>query len=405
MMSPLRKILELSEKPERIVVGLMSGTSADSIATAVCRARGSASPGAGERVTLPGPRLNLLHYQEFAFPAAVRQTIIEVNQLDVRSIAELNVTVGELFAEACLRAIEGAGMSRADLDLVGSHGQTVYHHSSVPGTTRATLQVGDGDVIAEWTGALVISDFRSRDIAAGGEGAPLTPLADRQFFPSEPEGVGTRRIVLNLGGIANITVLEPNPAHDFGFDTGPANALLDRLAVRITGGRLTYDRDGEIARQGLVNEPLLKRMLETDPYLSAPPPKSTGFEMYGDAFLDQAEDEHGGSDADLMATLTEFTARSIAQAIVRFVLNPPVHLIIVAGGGARNPFLIERIRKSTLSIPIRDSADFGIPSLARESMAFALFADEALMGRPTSMPNITGIRHPAILGKWSLPPL
>jgi anhydro-N-acetylmuramic acid kinase len=285
------------------------------------------------------------------------------------------------------------------VDLIGSHGQTVYHHSSVPGAMRATLQVGDGDVIAERTGLPVVADFRARDIAAGGEGAPISPYADLVLFGSRGPA---RRAVLNLGGIANITALDADPARAFGFDSGPANSLLDRLARKLSDGTLSCDRDGQIAASGRVHEKLVDTLMATDSYLAKEPPKSTGFEMYGDAFVARAAALHGGFDADLMATLVEFTARSVAQAFARFV--PPVDEVISAGGGVRNPVLIDRIAALLAPARLLRSDDLGVPSEAREAMAFAVLANEAIHGHPTSLPSVTGAARAAVLGKLCFPP-
>ncbi|AGA28895.1 anhydro-N-acetylmuramic acid kinase [Singulisphaera acidiphila] len=400
-MSPiLQRLLELSAKPARIVLGLISGTSADAISVAICRIKGGGIPTPGN----PGAEVELIQYYEHPYAASVRRQVFGAADLNVRTIAELHVQVGELFADACLSAIQAAKLTPEEIDLIGSHGQTLYHHSSMPGVPRATLQVGDGDQIAERTGICVISDFRSRDIAAGGEGAPLTPFSDLILYAG-PAGASAnrRRVILNLGGIANVTILDPDPDRVFGFDTGPANSLLDRLAVQLSGGELTCDLDGRLARSGTVNAALLDDLLTTDPFLQRRPPKSTGFEMYGDAFLERAVAAHGRRDHDLMATLTEFTARSITKALDRFVVDPPVGEIIVAGGGARNPALMERIRANMNPVPVRDSEEVGVSSSAREAMAFALFANEALLGHPTSLPSVTGARTPVILGKWSFP--
>jgi anhydro-N-acetylmuramic acid kinase len=334
-MSRIGKHLEkLTSKDARIVVRLISGTSADSIDVAVCRIAGAGVP----RADRAEASVELLHYDEHPYEADVREQILELQRLNVASIAELNVRVGELFARAALETLTAAGLSASDVDLVGSHGQTVYHHSSIPGARRATLQVGDGDMIAERLGVTVIADFRARDIAAGGEGAPISPLADMILF-GHLEGKG--RAVLNLGGLANVTSLDRDPSRVFGFDTGPANSLLDRLARKLSSGSLSYDRDGEIAGSGRVDERLVETLLESDAYLAKAPPKSTGFEMYGDAFVARAAELHGGYGADLMATLTEFTARSIALNFARFV--PPVDVVIAAGGGVRNPVLLARL--------------------------------------------------------------
>jgi anhydro-N-acetylmuramic acid kinase len=394
-MNPIAQHLDdLTRKQSRIVVGMISGTSADSIDVAICRIKGCGLASADR----PGTKVDLLHYGEEPYDLEVRRRILDVEQLDVRGIAELHVKVGDLFARACVAAVHKAGLTLQDIDLIGSHGQTVYHHSSVPGAMRATFQVGDGDVIAEATGALVVTDFRARDIAAGGEGAPISTLADLILFSSQG---AARRAVLNLGGIANITVLDSDPMRVFGFDTGPANSLLDRLARRLSRGELDCDRDGKIASVGQINEELVDTLLRTDPYLARKPPKSTGFEMYGEAFIDRAAALHGGVDANLMATLTEFTARTVAQAFSQFV--PRVDEVIVAGGGAENPALLGRIAALLAPARLLRSDDLSVPGQAREAMAFAILANEAIHGHATSLPAVTGARHGATLGKFCLP--
>jgi anhydro-N-acetylmuramic acid kinase len=396
-MNPIARHLdELTRKQSRIVVGMISGTSADSIDVAICRIKGSGLP----RADVSGAAVELLHYGEERYDPEVRRRILDVDRLNVRGIAQLHVKVGDIFARACVAAVLEAGLTSRDIDLIGSHGQTVYHHSSVPGAMRATLQVGDGDVIAEATGTLVVTDFRARDIAAGGEGAPISPLADLILFSSH----GTaRRAVLNLGGIANITVLDSDPARVFGFDTGPANSLLDRLARRLSRGELDCDRDSQFASAGQINEQLVETLMRTDPYLARKPPKSTGFEMYGEAFIDHVAALHGGVDANLMATLTEFTARTVAGAFAQFV--PAVDEVITAGGGVCNPVLIKRISELLAPARLLRSDDLGVPSQAREAMAFAILANEAIHGNATSLPAVTGARHGAVLGKLCLPPL
>jgi anhydro-N-acetylmuramic acid kinase len=395
MTHPLSDLLERSRKPSRLVVGLMSGTSADSIDVAICRMTGQG----GEL------EVDLLHYREHPHDSEVKRRVLGAAGLDVRGIAELNVRIGEAFAAACLATLEATGLSPREVDLVGSHGQTIYHHSGVASALRATLQVGDGDVIAVRTGRYVISDFRARDIAAGGEGAPLSPVADVVLFGKRGQDkTRPRWAILNLGGIANLTVLGDDPARVFGFDTGPANAPLDRLARRLSGDTLACDRDGQFARAGRVNERLLAQLLASDSFLARRPPKSTGFEMYGDAFVARAAEQHGGFDAGLMATLTEFVARTIALGLRQCAeLGPPVEEVVAAGGGVKNPALMERIASALAPIPLRRSDELGVPSDAREAMAFAVLADMTLRGLTACLPPITGAAAAKLLGKLSFP--
>ena len=394
MVHPFSDLVERSRRSSRLVVGLMSGTSADSIDVAICQMMGQGGEVGAE----------LLHYREHPHDPEIRRRVIGIGELDVRGIAELHVMVGEAFASDCLTTLEEAGLSPNDIDLIGSHGQTVYHHSGVEDAIRATLQVGDGDVIAVRTGCPVVSDFRARDIAAGGEGAPLSPIADVVLFGGRAGQEPRRRAILNLGGIANLTVLHDDPARVFGFDTGPANSPLDRLARRLSGGGLGCDRDGQLARAGRVNESLLVGLLANDPFLARRPPKSTGFEMYGDAFVARVAVRHGGFDADLMATLTEFVARTIARGVDQCSqLGPPVEEVIAAGGGVENPALMERIAEALSPIPVRRSDEFGVPSNAREAMAFAVLADMTLRGQAAHLPPVTGAAAPKLLGKLSFP--
>jgi anhydro-N-acetylmuramic acid kinase len=403
MLELLERMVAVAKKPERTVVGVLSGTSADAIDVAVCRIRGGGVPRPGR----PGARVELLHYQEFDHHPSLRPRLQAVDQLRPRDVSELNVELGEAFAEACLGALAACGLTAADVDLVGSHGQTLYHHSSVPGAVRATLQLGDADVIAERTGLPVIADFRARDIAAGGEGAPISPVADCILFASREGPAGpSRRVIVNLGGIANVTILHEDPAQIYGFDTGPGNALIDRLARSLTNDAQGYDRDGLLAGQGLVDEPLLERLLAEDPFLKKRPPKSTGFEHYGDAFVAEAAAAHGRYDNDLMATLTEYTARALAGALDEFVAaERPIDEIVLAGGGVKNPVLLRRIEGLVAPVPVRRSDDLGVPSDAREAMVFAILANEALLGQPAAWPRITGARRPAVLGRLAFPPV
>jgi anhydro-N-acetylmuramic acid kinase len=388
----IRRLAALAERPA-CVVGLLSGTSADAIEAAICRI----TPAAGGE-----PTVQLLSHTSHPHDPEVHHWIARADALGARQLAELHRRLGQRFSRACLDAIAAGGLRPRDVDLVGSHGQTLYHHSRMPGAERATLQLGEGDEIAEATGLPVVCDFRARDIAAGGEGAPISPIADLALFRSTgPHG---RRAVLNLGGIANLTVLDADPARILGFDVGPGNALLDRLTRRLTGGRQAFDADGRIAAGGTVLPDLLGRWLGDDAFLAQPPPKSTGFEMYGDALLEQLISRHGRADADLLATVSEFTAQSLARALADHVtadLQPGE--LVVAGGGACNPDLMRRIAAAIAPRVVTRSDALGVPPLAREAMAFAVLAYRTILGRPSTWPGLTGAARPVVLGKLALP--
>jgi anhydro-N-acetylmuramic acid kinase len=392
----LRRLAELPQRPA-LVVGLLSGTSADGIDAAVCRITPAEKIEDGDL-----PRVELLHHFHSPHDPEVHDWIAGCGTLGARRLAELNRRLGQRFAEACLAAIKSSGLQPEQIDLVGSHGQTLYHHSRMPGVQRCTLQLGDADEIAELTGLPVVADFRARDIAAGGEGAPITPIADLVLFRAfGPHG---RRAVLNLGGIANLTVLDDNPSRILGFDIGPGNALLDRLARRLTGGQLAYDVDCRLGAAGKVNQSLLDRWLADDEFLKQRPPKSTGFEMYGDEMQTRLEQWHGRLDADLLATAAEFTSQAIARALSDFLDEErwPGE-VVVAGGGAFNPDLMRRITAAVAPRVVTRSDELGVPAAAREAMSFAILAHRTIFGLPSTWPGTTGARHPVVLGKLSFP--
>jgi anhydro-N-acetylmuramic acid kinase len=392
----LQRLAALQRRPA-CVIGVLSGTSADAIDVAVCRLAPPTDTDDENK-----PRAELLHFQSYPHDPEVREWISRAESLGARRLAEMHRRLGQRFAQACADAISSSGLDPAQIDLIGSHGQTLYHHSQVPGAERCTLQVGDGDAIAELTGQPVVSDFRARDIAAGGEGAPLTPIADLVLF--RPFGPHGRRAVLNIGGIANLTILDNLPERIIGFDTGPGNALLDRLTRRLTGARLAYDLDGRLAAAGTVNAGLLEQLLNEDPFLRRSPPKSTGFEAYGDALLEDLIRRHGKADADLLATLSEFTAQTVGRAIAEHVApQQQPGEIVVAGGGALNPDLMRRLAAAVSPRVVTRSDALGVPVEAREAMSFAILAHRTVLGMPSSWPGITGVRHPVVLGKLSFP--
>ncbi len=279
-------------------------------------------------------------------------------------------------------------------DLLGSHGQTAFHAGS-----RGTLQIGEADRIAEGLRVPVVSDFRQRDVAAGGEGAPLTPYADFVLF-----GRRRGRAVLNLGGIANLTILGPSLDDVRGFDTGPGNMVLDGLLQAATGGRKRFDAGGQLALRGRILEPLLGWML-AHPYLRRRPPKSTGREEFGEPFV-RALLARGprARIEDLLATAVEFSAACVALSIRRFVpesLRPTE--VLLAGGGIRNAALLEALRRRLAPARVGSTAEAGLDPLAREAVAFAILANDALAGLPTNLPRVTGAGRAVTLGKFSLP--
>jgi anhydro-N-acetylmuramic acid kinase len=326
--------------------------------------------------------------------------VLAAQRLTARGIAELHVELGEFFAWVALSALDALGTRASDVHLVGSHGQTVYHHSGRAGAPRCSLQLGDGDVIAERTGIATVSDFRAKDLAAGGEGAPLVALPD--FILLRRPG----RVVcaLNLGGIANLTVIPERIEDVMAFDTGPGNMVIDALAALLTKGRERYDPGGGLAAKGTVDAGLLGRLLE-HPYLLRPPPKSAGRELFGEPFVRRLLASRGRrSLQDLLATMTAFTAETIGRALREHVIPRfPVSEVVVAGGGLRNRTLMARIRRSLRPVPVTGTGTRGVDPRYREAAAFAILAHETLHGHPGNVPGATGARWPVVLGKLSQP--
>lgn len=389
-----------------ICVGLISGTSLDGIDVAVCRLEGHAQEVA----------IELLGFETVPYPKAVRDELFALyeDQRDaVARLCALNVVVGQCFADAAADQLAKAGADRDDVEVIGSHGQTVWHQpeadSGNPLIVPSTLQIGEASVIAAVIGAPVIADFRVADMAVGGQGAPLAPYLDWAIF-SDPK---TSRCVQNIGGIGNVTWLPAGGAVDdvIAFDTGPGNMLIDALVTRLTGRALTYDADGMIGAQGRVDANLLAHLM-ADPYLGQAPPKTTGREYYGSAMVDDVMARTGlpagawsGDDpdlrqraADLIATATAFTAQSIADAYRRWLPAMPGE-VYVNGGGARNPLLMRMLHDALEGIPVRATDELGVNADAKEAMAFALMAHDTLAGLPTNIPGATGASRAVSLGK------
>ncbi len=361
------------------VAGLISGTSVDGIDVAI--------------VDFRGRHIETVAHGSAAYPAALRNRILAASNANTHTaeISRLNFEIGQRFADALLRVCRKKQIPIETIELIGSHGQTIYHESG-----KNTLQIGEGAVIAERTGINVVSDFRTADVAAGGAGAPLVPFLDYRVFRDGRRG----RIALNLGGIANVTIIPPGAALNdvLAFDTGPANMVIDALVQRLSGGRQMYDRGGAIAAGGRIDRGLLARMMR-DPYYRHKPPKSAGREQYGAAFI---EDLAGTGLAlpDLIATATAFTASTVAMAVHSFAHGGAWDLV-ASGGGVHNATLMAQITSLLPDITISLTSDFGIDVDAKEAIAFALIAHETYHRRPGNVPSATGARDSVVLGKMS----
>jgi anhydro-N-acetylmuramic acid kinase len=384
------------------VLGLMSGTSADAIDVALAKISGAP----------PHLSAKLLKHTSINFPQAIRKEILRVAEqqpISAGDLSQLNFRLGEVFAEAALTACTRFHIATKKVALIGSHGQTIFHEGKpVPylgRPTASTLQIGEASIIAAHTGITTIADFRPADIALGGQGAPLVPYADYLLYRHAELG----RVSLNLGGIANITVLPTNakPSQVFAFDTGPANMLIDALVQHFTHGRQRYDKNAALAQTGRALPALVDELMK-DPYLKLRPPKSTGREYYGRAYVKNlitAGRRHHAKPADLIRAATIFTALSIVDALHRFVLpKHKIHQLIVSGGGARNPLILAQLAAALPQMEIVPSAQLGVPEEAKEAYAFALMAYETFHQRPANLPSATGAQGPAILGKISYAP-
>ncbi len=356
------------------VAGIMSGTSLDGIDVAV--------------IDITGRKFEVLAHCTTPYPRKVRDQILSVSNSTAHTsmISRLNFQLAELYA----RAVKKCGVPLDTIQLIGSHGQTIYHERG------NTLQIGDGSVLAERTGIPVVSDFRPRDIAAGGKGAPLVPYVDYLLYSDKKLG----RVALNIGGIANITAIPANgkPEDVVAFDTGPGNMVIDQLVAIHTRGRQKYDLGGRLAQTGTVDAALIDHLLRRRFYREAPP-KSTGREQYGREFINELR-VTGLPLLDLISTATAFTAAAVAAGIQRFVPFP-VQEIIVSGGGAHNARMMAYLMAFIPAVNLRYSGEFGIDVDAKEAIAFAVLAYETWHKRPSNLPSATGARRPVILGKVS----
>ena len=396
-MHPLLRILE---KNERILIGLMSGTSADGIDAAVIRLVHVHS----EQVDL-----SVLAFETIPYPDGLREELMRLSSPDsgrVDAICRMNFVLGDLFAQAARRIVCQTALELDAIDLIGSHGQTIHHlpnpESAFGTLIGATFQIGDPSVIAQKTGVVTVGDFRPADIARGGQGAPLVPYVDYLLFRSPSVSRG----LLNIGGIANLTVLPAGASADavMAFDTGPGNMIIDALAHILIGQ--PFDRDGRQARQGNSCEAVVRQML-AHPYFGVAPPKSTGRELFGHAYTEQLVVEGGKSGLstdDLLATATELTAQSIAMGYRAFVAPGTIlDEVIVSGGGARNPYLLERLAVALHPVRIVASDERGLSADAKEAVAFAILANQTIMALPGNMPGATGADRFVTLGKICLP--
>jgi len=381
------------ERTTHLVIGLMTGTSADAVDAALVR-----FDGGGLESTH-----TLVCYREGTLEEPLRREILAVAaaaSLPPERLMRLDAALGERYAAAVLELLAEARVAPSEVDAIGCHGQTVRHLPRAPGGVGAlTLQVGSAAVLAERTGISVVSDFRPRDTAAGGEGAPLVPLVDWWLCRSSEES----RALLNLGGIANLTYLPRSGslADVTAFDTGPGNAVLDALASRASRGALRRDEGGAMAARGQASTALLAELL-ADPFFELAPPRLTGRERFGEDYAARMRERGralGLSDDDLLATGVELIAASVAQAIARFLSGRGgLDAVYASGGGVRNPALWSALARRLAPARLAPSESLGVPADGKEAVAFAFLAHQTLGGRPGNVPSATGATHPVVLG-------
>lgn len=393
----MKTLERLFRKKKKLVVGLMSGTSADGMDAALVEITG-----AGAATTV-----RQIAFRTFPYPAGYTRFLLthsDAATARLDEIARLNVLVAEFSADAVARIARAGKRRLADVDLIGSHGQTIQHLPApvrrFGKTVRATLQIGDPSVIAKRTGVVTVGGFRTGDVAVGGSGAPLVPLFDYLTLRSARASRG----VLNLGGIANITILPKNcgAADVVAFDTGPGNMLIDALMARWY--RRPFDRDARIASRGRILPDLMRTMLR-HPYFALRPPKSTGREAFGREFLAAIiAAARSAPKEDVVATVTEFTPLSVYQQYLAFVRRRrPIDELFVSGGGVHNPAIMEALQDYFHPIPVRTTAEAGISPDAKEAVCFALLANETIAGHPGNVPGATGAARQTVLGTIALP--
>lgn len=389
----IEKLLKLKEKNPKIIVGLMSGTSADGVDVAVVKVYNSGTK----------TKVETLGWKTFAFDEGLKKMILRNSQPEtskVDEICRLNFLLAQIYVDSIFKTLDELGIKPSEVDLIGSHGQTIQHlpnEVEIFGyKVKATLQIGDPGVIAKLSGIPTVGNFRVGDVALGGEGAPLVPYFDYLVFRSNK----LNRLVLNIGGIANFTILKKNcDVEDvFAFDTGPGNMVVDSL-MKLFFDR-EFDENGEIAQKGKVSDDLLQKMAQ-HPFINKKPPKSTGREEFGSNFVNQIlkwSEELSLNPEDIIATATEFTVYTIYKNYENFV-KPDVEVdeIIVSGGGARNKFMMWALERY-FNVPVKFTDEFGISSDAKEAICFAVLANETISGNPSNIKSVTGARERTVLG-------
>lgn len=394
-MNPIEKLAKLQSKRRKIAVGLMSGTSADGVSAVLVEIEGN----------WLNTKFKIIGHKTYPYPNEVREKIFELFDPEtgtVDKICTMNFILGKIFAQAALKIAEECGFPIGDVDFIASHGQTIHHMPRkiriANYESKSTLQIGEPSVIAEETGVLTIADFRPKDVAAGGEGAPISAYADYIIFRSSKAS----RAIQNIGGIANVTYIPKSAdlSEVIAFDTGPGNMLIDAMVKRVTDGKMKYDFNGKLAAKGRISEELLSWLMN-HPYIHRKPPKTTGREEFGEKFAEKVFEkaaELGVKGEDLIATVTMYTAKTIAESYRRFLPTMPDE-VIVGGGGSYNKTLMKMLKEEIEEAKIMTHEDFGIPAQAKEPLVMVILANEVIHGHFNNIPSATGASRKVIMGK------
>lgn len=385
----MKSLLKLYKKNTLNVLGLMSGTSIDGLDVCLSEVK---------RISTD-VKASIIHFLSYPYSKVFKSFLMSSLSGTSKKICHANFEIARKWTEVIKVFLAENNLSMSDIDLIGSHGQTIWHiHGD------STLQIGEASVLAEEFKVPVVSDFRVRDVAAGGSGAPLVPYVDYLLF----KDYGRTLLILNIGGIANFTIVPKNAKlvdDIYSLDTGPGVALIDAAAFITTDGEMTFDRDGKLAKNGKIREDILNNLMK-HPYIKSPMPKSTGRDVFGDHFVEEMiKSYHLNKEnlCDLVATLTRFTAEAIYSNYEQFFAEKyPLDEIIVSGGGANNPVIIKHLKESFSGVEISRVDDYGINADAKEAFAFAILAAHTIWGQAGNVPNVTGAKHPVVLGKITL---
>ena len=385
----MESLIKLYNKNTLNVLGLMSGTSMDGLDVCLSEVK---------RIST-GVKASIIHFSSYPYSRVFKNYLMGNLSGTSKKICHANFEITRKWTEMIKMFLAENNLSMSDIDLIGSHGQTIWHiHGD------STLQIGEASVLAEQFNVPVVSDFRVRDVAAGGSGAPLVPYMDYLLF----KDYGRTFLVLNIGGIANFTIVPKNAKSVddiYALDTGPGVALIDAATFIVTDGEMTFDRDGKLAKNGKIREDILNNLMK-HPYIKSPMPKSTGREVFGDHFVEEMiKSYHLNKEnlCDLVATFTRFTAEAIYSNYEQFFAEKyPLDEIIVSGGGANNPVIMQHLKDIFCGAKISSADDYGINTDAKEAFAFAILAAHTIWGQAGNVPNVTGAKHPVVLGKITL---